>query len=65
MNENKIPRNIASLIKRAILNVLSFMISPSFFSKLAFKYGLATVIIKKDGTIEPTGRIVDVKRPDN
>ena len=43
-NKNTIPRNIGSLIKRALIILffcsLSFIISPSFFSKLAFKYGV-------------------------
>jgi len=26
--------------------------------------GLATVIIREDGTIEPTGRVIEVARPD-
>jgi len=26
--------------------------------------GLATVIIREDGTIKPTGRVIEVARPD-
>jgi len=27
--------------------------------------GLATVIIREDGTIEPTGRVIEMERLDN
>ena len=35
-----------------------------FFPNWLLSMGLATVIIGEDGTIKPTGRVIEVARPD-